>query len=65
MVILRKDFVSHLNVTVVIIDGSVRSKLACRAQVQIIRMCKSYINWQQGILFMLFCVILSQFYHHG
>ena len=45
MVILRNVFFSYLNVTVVIIYSSVRSKLACRAQEQIIRTCKSHIDW--------------------
>ena len=45
MVILRDVFFSYLNVTAVITERTVKSKLACRAQEQIIRTCKSHINW--------------------
>ena len=45
MVILRKVFFPYLNVTAVITERTVKSKLACRAKEQIIRTCKSHINW--------------------
>ena len=45
MVILREVFFSYRNVTAVITERTVKSKLACRAQEQIIRTCKSHINW--------------------
>ena len=45
MVILGEVFFSYLNVTAVTTERTVKSKLACRAQEQIIRTCKSHINW--------------------
>ena len=42
MVILRKVFFPYLNVTAVITERTVKSKLACRAKEQIIRTCKSH-----------------------
>ena len=47
MVILREVFffLPGLNVTAVITERTVKSKLACRAKEQIIRTCKSHINW--------------------
>ena len=45
MVILGEVFFSYLNVTAVTTERTVKSKLACRAQEQIIRTCKSHIDW--------------------